>query len=160
MDADLAAGTEPGLDVPESVVAFGKKSLHWREVLLSFVVTAVLCVVLYLRMDVGAFTDGLKKANYALLVPVILISSLGWVLRGLRWKLLLGPFSDVHFGDVFRVFMVGTSISAVIPARAGEFWRAHAMGRETGLSRSTVLGTIVVERVIDGVVLVLLASLA
>jgi len=159
IDDDDVAIADPD-EALEDVVAFGKKSLHWKEVVLSLAVTVALCAFLYFRMDFNGFRDGLARANYAWLLPVIAVSTVGWFIRGLRWQVLLRPFSDVHYSEVFRVFMVGTSISAVIPARAGEFWRAHAMGRHSGLSRFTVFGSIVVERVIDGMSLVFMASLA
>ncbi|NJN96036.1 MAG: flippase-like domain-containing protein [Anaerolineales bacterium] len=47
----------------------------------------------------------------------------------------------------------------MLPARAGEFLRAYVLGRSTGLSKTGVFATLVVERIFDGltVLLVLLA---
>jgi uncharacterized protein (TIRG00374 family) len=158
LDPDL--GLEPDAEDPENIVAFGKQRLRWREFLISFIVTAALCVFLYLRMDVSAFTDGLKKANYLLLIPAVILTSVAWLIRAVRWKVLLNPFAEVPLSEAFRVLMVSASIGVIVPARAGELWRAHAMGRQTGLSRSTVLGTVVVERLIDGIMLIFMALLA
>ena len=47
------------------------------------------------------------------------------------------------------------------PARpAGELVRSHELGEGEGVSRTTVLGTVVVERVVDTVIVVAIAALA
>ena len=38
----------------------------------------------------------------------------------------------------------------MLPARAGEFIRAYVFGRRTALSKTTVFATVVLERVFDG----------
>jgi uncharacterized protein (TIRG00374 family) len=55
---------------------------------------------------------------------------------------------------------VGYLANNVLPARLGELVRSHAAGEGEGLSRTTVLGTVVVERVVDTVIVVGLAALA
>src|SRR5678816_1932387 len=80
--------------------------------------------------------------------------------RALRWRALLVPVYPVRLGSLFRLVMIGAMLSSILPARAGEFWRAHALGGEAGLSRSTVFGTIFVERVLDGLAVALLAATA
>src|SRR5439155_18304145 len=44
---------------------------------------------------------------------------------------------------------VGYTVSMVIPARAGELARAHYMGTRTGVSRATILGSIVLDHLVD-----------
>jgi len=99
-------------------------------------------------------------ANYALLAPVLVLQTLSWWVRSVRWRVLLSPFQATPTARLFPIVMVGAMVNNLIPARAGEFWRAHTLGRREGFSRSTAFGTIVVERVLDGMVLVLLASVA
>lgn len=100
------------------------------------------------------------EANYALLAPVLVLQAVVWSIRTVRWQVLLSPFRATRAAGLFPIVMIGAMINNLIPARAGEFWRAHTLGRREGLSRSTVFGTIVVERVLDGLVLALLASVA
>ena len=49
---------------------------------------------------------------------------------------------------------VGYMANNVLPARAGEVYRAHYLGRRAGISRSGVAASIVVERIFDGLMLV------
>ena len=56
--------------------------------------------------------------------------------------------------------LVGYLANNVLPARIGELVRSHYLGDREGLSRTTTLGTVVVERVVDFVVVVAIASAA
>ncbi len=55
---------------------------------------------------------------------------------------------------------IGYLANNVLPARLGELYRSHALGEGEGVSRTTVLGTVVVERVVDTVMVVAIASVA
>jgi uncharacterized membrane protein YbhN (UPF0104 family) len=55
---------------------------------------------------------------------------------------------------------IGYLANNVLPARLGELVRSHYLGDREGLSRTTTLGTVVVERVVDFVVVVAIASAA
>jgi len=156
----LTAGNEALPLAPEAVVSLVPQRLRWRQILISLVISLVLSVVLYLRIDVSAFTDSLRDVDYLLLAPFMVLHAMAWYVRAVRWRVLLTPFRAVSSTRLFRLVIIGAMISAVVPARAGEFWRAYSLGNQEGMSRSTVFGTIVVERVLDGLVVALLASVA
>jgi len=64
-------------------------------------------------------------------------------LQALRWLALLRPISPrPRLTDTFQAMIVGLSVSAVVPARAGELVRMRWLHRRTGLSQATVLGSI------------------
>ena len=109
-------------------------------------------------MDIDAFANSMTDIEYGLLPPVVGMQAAAWWLRTVRWRFLLSPFQPIPTTRLFSIVMTGAMINNLVPGRAGEFWRAHTVGRREGLSRATTFGTIVVERVIDGVVLVVLAA--
>lgn len=80
----------------------------------------------------------------------ICFTSLSYVLRAWRWQFF---FQDrtLRFWSSFQCLIVGFLMNNVLPARMGEFVRAHMGGRMTGHSRATVLATIAGERLADGV---------
>ena len=60
---------------------------------------------------------------------------------------------------VLRTTVIGFGASAVLPARAGEVIRPYLLARQEGLSATAAFATIIVERILDLVaVLVLLAA--
>jgi hypothetical protein len=56
--------------------------------------------------------------------------------------------------------LVGYMANNVLPARLGELVKCHYLGDREGISRSATLGTVVVERIVDTVVLVTIGAVA
>jgi hypothetical protein len=81
-----------------------------------------------------------------------------WV-RTLRWQAIIESSTPISRGQTFSALMIGFFGNNVLPARAGELLRAVVLRRQLGLSRSFVLGTIVVERVMDVAALIALLLL-
>src|SRR5205823_8773909 len=82
------------------------------------------------------------------------------VLRAWRWQRLLAPIHLVRVPRMFAYLAVGYAANNVLPARLGELVRSHYLGDREGISRTTTLGTVVVERVVDTAVVVSIASLS
>lgn len=95
-----------------------------------------------------------------LLLAVALVGVIYWA-RAVRWQFLLGPIGPTRFGIAFRSTVIGFAASFLLPARAGDVLRPYLLARQEGLSASATFATIVLERVLDMVaVLVLLAVYA
>ncbi len=74
--------------------------------------------------------------------------------RIIRWYDLVKPLDEsIKPGVVHRVCLVGFTAILLLPLRLGELIRPYLLSRRTSLSMSAVLGTAVVERVIDGLVM-------
>jgi hypothetical protein len=80
--------------------------------------------------------------------------------RGARWRALLAPIAPLPYRIVLGYTYIGYLANNVLPARLGELYRSHALGEGEGVSRPTVLGTVVVERVVDTVMVVAIAAVA
>ena len=76
------------------------------------------------------------------------------VFRALRWQVLIRPICRVPLRRLSAYMLVGYLANNVLPARLGELVRSHYLGDREGISRSATLGTVVVERIVDTVVLV------
>jgi glycosyltransferase 2 family protein len=76
------------------------------------------------------------------------------VLRCLRWGTLLRRNGDVKWRHAGEAFLAGYAANYLLPGRIGELIRAEYATRLFHMSRFTALGTIFVERVCDGVILV------
>jgi hypothetical protein len=97
----------------------------------------------------------LRSANWLYLALSILVATLSIHVRALRWKPLLAPL-DPHVPFQPRVAgaAVGFAANNLIPARVGELVRAVVCGKLARLPVSAVFATLVVERVLDGLVTV------
>ncbi len=70
-------------------------------------------------------------------------------LQSLRWHSVMGPLLGLRYGDAFRAQVIGLTFSAVLPARGGDLLRVQYLGKRTGKSRATILGTEIVDRWLD-----------
>jgi len=82
------------------------------------------------------------------------------VFRALRWQILIRPICRVPLRRLSAYMLVGYLANNVLPARLGELVRSHYLGDREGISRSATLGTVVVERIVDTVVLVAIGAFA
>lgn len=125
------------------------------------VAISIVALALVVRsVDLGAAWSVLGRAQPPWLALLLAFVAADVTLRAIRWRLLLAPLASVPLRATFASLLVGYLANNVLPARLGEVVRSHDLGERTGLSRAAVLGTIVVERVVDTLVVVSIASLA
>jgi len=75
------------------------------------------------------------------------------VCRSLRWNHLLAPLGvKVPAGPLLAISSVGFMAILALPARLGEFVRPGLL-RRRGISASSALGTVAVERIVDGLMI-------
>jgi uncharacterized membrane protein YbhN (UPF0104 family) len=110
--------------------------------------------------DVDHLTDALESANYLWLAPAVLLYLLGLLVRAFRWHILLLPIARIPTASLFGILSIGFLVNNILPARLGEIARAFLVGRRHGVSRSAALATVVVERIFDGVVMLLFLGVA
>ncbi len=109
-------------------------------------------VFLYVAFRGVAFSDlwqSLKEVRYFWIVLLIPIGLASHYIRALRWKFLLGHVKrDISTSNLFSAVMIGYMVNNVLP-RVGELVRPYVAGKLEGISKSTALGTVVIERIID-----------
>ncbi len=81
------------------------------------------------------------------------------VLRTDRWRTLLSPTEPPPFAPTFFSVSVGYMSSSILPVRAGDVVRSELMRRKTGMRFSTAIATVLTERVLDLIAILLLMSL-
>ncbi len=110
--------------------------------------------------DVGEIWESLRAANWLWLPVLAAILIVSHLLRAWRWTLLIDglPQRDkarrAQLGETFAALMIGYMVNYVAP-RVGEITRTATLGKRTGQPFSALLGTVVLERLLDVVVLAL-----
>lgn len=111
-----------------------------------------------LDIDFKELWNIIINANYLwviLSIPVILLSH--WV-RALRWKMMLEPALKIKSTSTWNLFsavMIGYAFNCILP-RGGEFVRPYVVARREKVSFTSTFATIIVERVIDVITLLIL----
>ncbi len=120
--------------------------------------TVVLVAVFLRNADLSRVWDVMRTANPALVGVGVVCVFLSYVLRAVRWQVMLAPLGPTRFSVALRATTIGFAASFILPARAGEVLRPWLLARREGLDASAVFATIIVERMLDLVtVLTLLA---
>jgi uncharacterized protein (TIRG00374 family) len=127
---------------------------------LGIAISLVAIWLLVRSVDLGAAFEVLRTASPAWIVLMLVTTTLDVGSRGARWRALLAPIAPLPYRRVLAYTYIGYLANNVLPARLGELYRSHALGEGEGVSRTTVLGTVVVERVVDTVMVVAIAAAA
>jgi uncharacterized protein (TIRG00374 family) len=119
---------------------------------------AISVVFLWLALRGLKLSDvwgALRTANYWWLVPGVAVYFVGVWARAWRWHYLLRPIKAIPTRAMFPIVTIGYMGNNIYPARAGEVLRAFVLRREQGVPVSASLATILVERIFDGVVMLM-----
>ncbi|BAZ29499.1 hypothetical protein NIES4074_19460 [Cylindrospermum sp. NIES-4074] len=97
----------------------------------------------------------LSQAHIGWLATAIGFYAVNMIVRVVRWRQLLWDVKPLSFGSVGIAILVGYAMNNILPARLGELFRANFAGQRYQISRSAIAGSIVLERVLDGLIVVL-----
>ncbi len=104
-------------------------------------------------------------------LAVILGADVSWLLIALalyagnigvrvqRWRILLHSHDSLSYGKVGAVLVSGYGMNFLLPARIGELFRMELMRRRHSVPRAVAFSGIVLERILDGLCLVLLLGI-
>ncbi|MDA0300891.1 MAG: lysylphosphatidylglycerol synthase transmembrane domain-containing protein [Chloroflexi bacterium] len=112
------------------------------------------------QVDRDEVADAVRGIDLAWMVVALALFAAGIAVRALRWRAILRPICDVPLSEATSLMVIGLAANNVLPARTGEIVRAVLLKRRRGVSGLAVLGTIFVERVLDGLVLALFLAAA
>lgn len=103
-----------------------------------------------------------RAARPGPLAVAVLLATLTFPIRWIRWRLLLGDAarSPHSAGVLWHAVAVGFMANNLLPLRAGELIRSYTAARLGGIRFTTVLSSIAVERILDGLTVVALLTLA
>lgn len=156
--------TDPEADqLPDTEQAAGdqlikRSSGSMIRVLLGVAVT-LLCIWYATRgIPFSSVIEAIRGANFW---GLLLLSAPFYIwsnyVRALRWKHLTNPIADLAHPVLYRATAVGFMVNNLLPLRLGELARSWLLHRETGVPLGAVIGTVVLERVLDAVTVLCLA---
>ncbi len=100
--------------------------------------------------------EDLKKANYFWIVLSLFFAFIAYASRAYRWRLLIEPLNyNPSFKNVFYALMFGYFANLAFP-RIGEISRCGALTKSDKIPMDSLIGTVLIERAIDVVVLLIL----
>jgi uncharacterized membrane protein YbhN (UPF0104 family) len=148
----------------------------WRRAtsartLVSFGIAAAILWFVVRRLDVepAALAAQLKQANPVPLAVAFLLWYGAFFVRGWRWGFMVrgsgaanGPGQSVPpVRDLAGIILLAYFANSLVPAKLGDAYRAYLLKRDGGVALSAGFGTILAERLVDAMmIVVVLASSA
>jgi uncharacterized protein (TIRG00374 family) len=117
--------------------------------IISILLAAIFLYIAFRGVDIKQVIQNVSHASIFWIVILIISTFSSHLLRALRWKVILSSVKkDTSLKNLFGSIMIGYGVSCVVP-RLGEITRAVLIGKWEDLSRSSMFGTVILERVID-----------
>lgn len=137
-----------------------KKYKNSLKIMLGLLISMGFLFLAFRQLDFQQMKQAFSVANYWLLIPSLIIIFASHWLRSLRWQFLLNPIRKISVRNLFSALLIGYAANNILPAHLGEFVRAFVIGKKRNISVSSTLATIVVERILDVLSLVLIMAFA
>jgi uncharacterized protein (TIRG00374 family) len=105
----------------------------------------------------------IRAANVPLLCFSAFAATLIFAIRVPRWRIILPQQPGGYrlpFQPLFESIIIGQMMTNVVPGRAGELARPYVLSRKQPVPFSTGVASVVVDRVFDGIVVLLLLMVA
>lgn len=129
---------------------------HRWKTLFGIVITIALLAWVLRDVSAAEVWHELRDADPIWLLAAVVLATFSMVLRAIRWRILLEPVEpDTSFSSRFGAVCIGFAVNNLLPARLGEITRAFAISRTEPIPVSASVASLVVERILDGVVLAL-----
>jgi len=127
--------------------------LNRLKLLLGVAISVGLFVYLFSTVDFHELAAQLTRTRWEWVLAGIVLAPLGPWTRARRWWYLFPPGSNPP--GLVPATMIGYMVNNVLPLRAGEFVRVYVVARRWGHGFWTALATLIIERVLDSLVIVL-----
>jgi uncharacterized protein (TIRG00374 family) len=125
------------------------------QVVLGFVISGFFLYLIIRNINIDDLFSALSSINYYLLLPAVIIQLGSYWVRSIRWSLILRSIKKVKTNTLFPIICISYMANNILPLRIGEIIRAYLMGKKENISSAAVFSTVIVERIYDGITLLL-----
>lgn len=147
-------------------ISLADRFLNLRT-LTSFGIALALLYFLITRVDIDfrQVWANIQRANLPLYLTAIAVYYASFAARGYRWRRLLRNAEVAwetipRVRDLAEIIYLSWFANSVVPAKLGDLYRGYLLKKESRIAFSASMGTIVAERLLDFVVLVILMGAA
>jgi len=137
---------------------------HWLRsvrgrILLSVGFALLVLMGLTLFADSRKLADALRGFRWPLLIPILLLTSFNYVFRFIKWQYYLHRvgITGLPVGLSARIFFANFTM-AMTPGKIGEIFKSLLLREAIGTPIAVSAPIIIVERLTDGIAMLLLAS--
>lgn len=130
-----------------------------RKIIL-FLITLVFLYLIFSNFDFKELFLTIKGFDIKYLLLVAISVLFAFFCRACCFKQLISKTVDVSVWELFLLCITGASLNIVLPARAGDIFRAYYVGHKHNVDKVKIFGTVMLERIFDGLVILSMLLLA
>ncbi|HEY4388947.1 MAG TPA: lysylphosphatidylglycerol synthase transmembrane domain-containing protein [Ktedonobacteraceae bacterium] len=152
-------------EVTRDQLSLGKRLLNWRT-LVPLVIVIALLVYFAQKANINPQKTwtALRSTNMLFFAIAFAIYYLSFPIRAARWRILLENVgytkaNGIHlprFWKLVEVIFISFFANVVVPAKLGDLYRAYLLRQEANVSTTRSFGTVLAERLLDLIILLLL----
>ncbi|MBU0493392.1 MAG: flippase-like domain-containing protein [Chloroflexi bacterium] len=133
--------------------------------LVSFLIAIAIIVFMLtqFQIDLEKTWQSIASANLLLVLLAFLVYYASFPIRGLRWRILLrnaGTEGRLGVWDLTEIVYLSWFANCIVPAKLGDVYRGYLLKTSEGVTLSKTLGTILAERILDLLVLIVMMCAA
>lgn len=161
----LKQKTQEEPEITREQLSIGKRLLNWRTILpLVIVIVALVYFAQKIHIDPQQTWASIRTAKILFVLAAFFIYYLSFPIRAFRWRLLLQNVGYTEengiylpkFWKLLEIIYISWFANVIVPAKLGDLYRAYLLRKETGLPATRTFGTVLAERLLDLIVLLLL----
>jgi len=126
------------------------KEFKKKRILFSFTLGFGLLAFFLYQSDLKEIWEQVKEAEFLPIALAFLLHYSTYLVRGYRWKQILTKigFKGSSWG-LGKITLIFQSVDCIVPAKLGDLYGAHLVKLNYNFSRSSSLGSIVLQRFLD-----------
>jgi len=152
-------------EIGKDQLSLRKRLLNWRTIVPLVIVLALLAYLAQkAHINPQQTWATVKQANILFFLAAFLCYYASFPLRALRWRLLLENVGFTKengialppFWKLVEIIYISFFANSIVPAKLGDLYRAYLLRQEIKVSLTRGVGTVLAERLLDLIVLLLL----
>ena len=118
--------------------------------ILSFCVATLCLYFAFKQVNLEDINRAISNSNFYYILIALLTTYITFILRSIRWKILLDSPSNLKLNKYISTTHIGYFLNNILPFRAGDLGRAKLLSNYSNQIRfSFLLGSLVAEKIID-----------
>ena len=123
------------------------------------IVTFIFLYIAFNNINLNEFISVFKKFDYRYLFILVISITISLSFRAVCFKQLIYKSApDAKLSYLIPICLTGAGLNILLPARAGDIFRAYFTGEKYNCSRMKIFGSVMLERLFDVMIIFLLLS--
>jgi glycosyltransferase 2 family protein len=161
----LKQETNNEVEITQDQLSISKRLFNWRTIV-PLVIAIIALVIFAQKININPKLTwyAMRNAKVYFILAAFSIYYLSFPIRTFRWRMLLENIGYTkengiqlpRFWKLLEIIYVSWFANVIVPAKLGDLYRAYLLRREAGLPATRTFGTVLAERLLDLIILLLI----